>query len=376
MLTSAFLTSIITDVGGLRRRMQEIKELTENHNDQIDLCKDLIFRATFGKESAKYILKCLLNAVLKQAELPLVAELELKNPFNLSSYYDGKFTIMDIHAVDETGRHFDVEMQVQRQDYFDSRLFYYGTELYASSLQDGQGYDQLPRVVCIAFNNHPLDVAKPDVWFDKWQMHSTLGTGLGTDKLTNIFVRLPCNSKEEALFGDKFADQLSYWVKTLSSYSRLTVEEKRELSGSMEGFDELERRIGNYFSTEEGREVLSAQRKFDAWLIDFKSRQEQRYLNEHKARVEAERKSEEAERRSEEAERRSEEAERGREEAERRNWENQKKNVVRAFAWKYGEDVVLPFGWAEGLSGDELDAIADKVFASGSLQEALAALEK
>ena len=122
--------------------------------------------------------------------------------------------------------------------------------------------------------------------------------------------------------------------------------------------------------------MLSAQRKFDAWLIDFKSRQEQRYLNEHKARVEAERKSEEAERRSEEAERRSEEAERGREEAERRNWENQKKNVVRAFAWKYGEDVVLPFGWAEGRSGDELDAIADKIFASGSLQEAFAALEK
>ncbi len=76
---------------------------------------------------------------------------------------------------------------------------------------------------------------------------------------------------------------------------------------------------------------------------------------EHKARVEAEQRSEEA---------------------ERRNWENQKKNVVRAFAWKFGEDAVLPIGWAEGRSGDELDAIADKIFASGSLQEALAALEK
>ncbi len=362
--------------------------MTEDPNDKVDLYKDIIFRAIFGDDSTRYALKCLLNAVLKQAELPLIADLELGNPFQLPIFFGGKCTVLDLHAVDETGRRFDIEMQVKRQEFFGDRLFYYGAELYGTSLQEGEGYTELPKIVCVAFISFPISDSRPNLWFDKWQMHSTLGTGLGTDKMTNIFVRLPRVSDKETLPLTAFAGQLAYWVKILSSYSKLTDEEKLELSRSTEGFNELERRIERFFSTEEGKKVFVAQRKYDSWMRDIELEQER----DRQARFEAERRTEEAERRTEEAERRTEEEKRRTEEAERRTeeaerrteeekrgreedrrlyLERQKKMIVRLFKKQFGAGAELPDNWAEGRSCDDLEALADKIDECSNLNEVL-----
>ncbi len=338
--------------------------MTKDLSDRVDLRKDLIFRAVFGDGSANYVLQCLLNAVLEQAGLPLIAELELQNPFQLPAMFDRKSSIMDIHAADENGRRFDVETQVQPEKFFCDRLLYYGAGVYQSSLDEGEEYGELPKVVCVAFVSFPINATRPDVWFDKWQMHSTLGTGLGTDKMTNVFVRLPRVSRSESSPLDVFAGQLSYWVRILSSYSVLTEGEKLELSRSTRGFSELEERIRNFFGTEEGKRVFIAQRKVDEWLNRIQTEEGTLYEQEHKARCEAERGREEAERGREEERR-------GREEAERRGLELQKKGVVRLFKNKFGSDSELPENWAEGLSYDELETLADKIFASSSLQEVL-----
>ncbi len=343
--------------------------MTEEQDFKIDLYKDLIFRALFGDESVKYALKCLLNAVLNQAELPLIADLELGSPFQTPSFYDGKFSIMDIHAVDETGRHFDIEMQLQPQRFFGDRLFYYGAGLYGSSLERGEGYAELPKVVCVAFINFPLSELRSDVWFDKRQMHSTLGTGLGTDKVTSFFVRLPRVFDQETSPPNKFTGQLVNWVRILSSYSYLSEEERLELGRSTDGFEELERRIRHYFSTEEGKRVFYAQREFDSWIRDLQLDQESRFEEEHKARCEAERALEESERALEESER-------GREEDRLLYMERQKKMLVHVFKEKFGADAELPTNWSEGRSSDELEALTFKVFASSNLHEALAAFEK
>ena len=352
----------------------------EDQDNRVDLYKDLIFRAIFGDNSVKNVLKYLLNAVLEQAELPLIAELELGNTFKLPTFYGGKSSIMDIHAIDETGRHFDIEMQVQPEKYFGERLFYYGAGMYGSGLEQGKGYSKLPKIVCVAFINFPLSDQKPDVWFDKWQMCSTLGTGLGTDKMTNIFIRLPRVANNELSPPDTYRGQLAYWVKILSSYSNLTDEEKLELIKSTKGFDELEQRIKYYFGTEEGKKVFFAQRELDSWAEDIR---ESSYEEEHKARCEAERQRDEAERRREEERRGREEERRGREEAEREREEErrlyrerQKKLFVSIFNGRFGADAVLPENWAENRSSDELDALTIKISECDSLQEALAALEK
>ena len=337
-------------------------EELEEQTDQVDLCKDLIFRAAFGDSSTNYVLKCLLNAVMEQAELPLIADIELQNPFQLPVKFDRKSSIMDIHAVDETGRLFDIEMQVHPEKSFGDRLLYYGAGVYKSGLEKGDGYEELPKVVCIAFINFPINPNTPDVWFDKWQMHSTLGTGLGTDKMTNLFIRLPRVSRKEASPPDKFTEQLYNWVRILSSYPQLTDKERLELSDSTKGFVELEQRIKYYFGTEEGKRVFIAQRTIDSWLNSIQTEQGALYEEEHKARLEAERRSEEAERRSEEA--------------ERQYIERQKKMIVRLFRRQFGAEAALPENWAEGRSADDLDVLADKIDACATLEEALAVLEK
>ena len=360
--------------------------MTKRQDIRVELYKDLIFRAIFGRNDSEEILKPLLNAVMEEAKLPLIEKISIKNPFDSSDIQAYKDMIMDVYAVDQKGRRIDIEMQLQHDGAFADRLLYYGARLFRRSLKKKEKYRKLPRVICIAFVNFPIGGRRSNVWFDKWRMHSLLGTGLGSNKLTNIFVRLPRVLDKETTPEDKFGKRLASWVKILSSYEELTDEEKKYFRNSTEGFDELERRVDGYFQTEEGKKVFDAQAEFEGLLGDIRYDQYKRYKRERKARIIAERRTEEErrgreeERRGREEERRGreeakrgrEEAERGREEAERELLESQKRSVVRIFRSKFGIDPELPTNWAVGRSYDDLETLADNVFASTSLEEALA----
>ncbi|MBR4753392.1 MAG: hypothetical protein IK077_16715, partial [Thermoguttaceae bacterium] len=125
-----------------------------------------------------------------------------------------------------------------------------------------------------------------------------------------------------------------------------TAEEKLELIRSTDGFEELERRIRKFFSTEEGKRVFIAQREFDSWMRDLELEREE----DRQARFKAERE---------------------REEAERRALESQKKGVLRLFKNKFGANAELPENWVEGRTYDELETLADKIYECVDLQEAL-----
>lgn len=103
--------------------------------------------------------------------------------------------------------------------------------------------------------------------------------------------------------------------------------------------------------------VFSLQRDMEAWAKDLVGSQERLYERERQARIVAEREREEAERE--------------REEEKQRSLESQRKGVVRAFRWKFGADKELPENWAEGLTYDELETLADKIFECATLEEAL-----
>ena len=104
--------------------------------------------------------------------------------------------------------------------------------------------------------------------------------------------------------------------------------------------------------------MFDAQAEFEGLLGDIRYDQYKRYKRERKARIIAER--------------RTEEERRGREEAEQELLESQKRSVVRIFKSRFGIDPKLPTNWAVGRSYDDLETLADNVFASASLEEALA----
>ena len=112
----------------------------------IDPKVDYVFKRLFGRPPNLALPIHLLNAVLqaRSAEhvLPVV-ELELLNPFNDKDRLDDKLSILDIKARDQSGRQFNVEMQLLFNRYFRQRVLYYWARLHQSQLQEGEDYGLL-----------------------------------------------------------------------------------------------------------------------------------------------------------------------------------------------------------------------------------------
>jgi predicted transposase/invertase (TIGR01784 family) len=126
---------------------------------------DLVFKKLFGTEENKDILLSLINAILPHYQQ--IATLELKNPYNLADYTDGKLTILDIKAQDEKGIQYDIEMQIRGSGFYGKRTLYYWAKIFGSQLDytpndndtntyiddkyDGEGgYSELKKCIVIS----------------------------------------------------------------------------------------------------------------------------------------------------------------------------------------------------------------------------------
>ncbi|PKQ70659.1 Rpn family recombination-promoting nuclease/putative transposase [Raineya orbicola] len=93
---------------------------------------DLVFKKLFGSEENKDILLSLINAILP--EYQQIADLTLKNPYNVSDYAEGKLSILDIKAEDENGNLYDIEMQIRGSEFYGKRTLYYWAKIFGSQL--------------------------------------------------------------------------------------------------------------------------------------------------------------------------------------------------------------------------------------------------
>src|SRR6266852_4716030 len=125
----------------------------------IDPKVDYVFKRLFGRQPNLALSIHLLNAVLqappRQLVLPVV-DLELLNPFNDKDRLDDKLSILDVKARDQSGRQFNVEMQLLANRYFRQRVPYYWARLHQSQLQEGQDYGVLRPTRSICFVNTRL----------------------------------------------------------------------------------------------------------------------------------------------------------------------------------------------------------------------------
>jgi len=78
----------------------------------IDPKVDYAFKYLLGRDSTRGILIDVLNNVLRPAPGREVQDIELLNPFNLQETQDDKISVLDIKARDQSGRRFNVEMQM------------------------------------------------------------------------------------------------------------------------------------------------------------------------------------------------------------------------------------------------------------------------
>jgi predicted transposase/invertase (TIGR01784 family) len=84
----------------------------------VDPKVDYAFKHLFGREATRPILIDLLDSVLDLPPGHHIRELELLNPFIPKETLEDKLSILDIRAHDQSGRQFNIEMQMlARADY-------------------------------------------------------------------------------------------------------------------------------------------------------------------------------------------------------------------------------------------------------------------
>lgn len=108
---------------------------------------DFAFKKLFGSEENKDLLIGLINSIVSEEDQ--VADIELKNPYNLAAYKAGKMSILDIKALDTSGRWYNIEMQINEDLHFDKRALYYWAKLVTEQLTEGAVYKQLKKTVSI-----------------------------------------------------------------------------------------------------------------------------------------------------------------------------------------------------------------------------------
>lgn len=104
----------------------------------------------------------MVNAVLTDAGASPVLSLELQNPINPRDASWTKETVLDIRAVGEDRRQFDIEMQVSNNPYFANRSLFYWSQVYSHQLEKGNEYDELRPVVCINLLDFVLFTDTPE----------------------------------------------------------------------------------------------------------------------------------------------------------------------------------------------------------------------
>ena len=120
-----------------------------NMNYYIKPTTDIFIKYLLGSRKNKDLLLSFINSVLEDSQFNKIVEVEIKNPFNLKSFIADKESILDIKAIDENNRQYNVEIQSTGNIHFKKRSLYYWAKLYSSQLEEGNKYIDLKPTICI-----------------------------------------------------------------------------------------------------------------------------------------------------------------------------------------------------------------------------------
>ncbi len=101
---------------------------------------DIAFKKIFGDEKKTKPLISFLNAVMSLEGENRIEKVTILNPHQAPKLEGLKYTLLDIKAVDETGKEFIVEMQMEKQKHIAKRVLYYTSKAYVSQIDKGDKY--------------------------------------------------------------------------------------------------------------------------------------------------------------------------------------------------------------------------------------------
>jgi len=174
----------------------------------VDPKTDIAFKKIFGNEAHKFVLIEFLNEVL-ELEFP-IADVAISNTYQPPRLEGLKETTLDIKAEDASGRHFLVEMQVEKEIAFYKRALYYSSKAYSQQLSVGEKYHLLMPVIFLGI----LDFKVFD-HLNPISRHLILNAETKEHELKDLefnFIELPKFTKQEAELVSA-ADKWIYFLK-------------------------------------------------------------------------------------------------------------------------------------------------------------------
>jgi predicted transposase/invertase (TIGR01784 family) len=112
---------------------------------------DIAFKKIFGVEENTDLLISLINSVVSKEDH--ITKATLLNPYNPKHFKDDKLSILDIKAEGESGKRFNIEIQVSDEADYDKRALYYWAKLYTEQLKATEDYSTLCKAIGIHILN-------------------------------------------------------------------------------------------------------------------------------------------------------------------------------------------------------------------------------
>ena len=110
---------------------------------------DCVFKAILGTEKNKNLLIHFLNAILEPEEGSHIQQVTILNPYNEREFIGDKLTIVDVKAIDENGKSYQIEIQLAIHAALEARILYTWSNIYQSQIQAGDNYRKLKPVISI-----------------------------------------------------------------------------------------------------------------------------------------------------------------------------------------------------------------------------------
>lgn len=112
---------------------------------------DIAFKKIFGVEENKDLLISLINSIVGPQDQ--VSDLTLLNPYNPQNFKTDKLSILDIKAVNQQGKRFNIEIQISDEADYDKRALYYWAKIYTEQLKIADDYSKLTKAIGIHILN-------------------------------------------------------------------------------------------------------------------------------------------------------------------------------------------------------------------------------
>ena len=220
---------------------------------------DLAFKKIFGSSQHKNILISFLNSVLDFKEEKTIVDVELVNPYQVPKIPELKETILDIHATNQNGEKFIVEMQRKDLGNFTKRSLYYTSKAYVEQLPKGNDYTSLKKVYFIGIVNFEIfsssDYISRHLIINQETNHQDL------DDFEFTFIELPKFSKNLQEL-ESILDKWIYFIKNAQDLTLIPQEytNKAEFLDAFEvakqtSWDKEELKVYEYMALKEFDEV-------------------------------------------------------------------------------------------------------------------------